>query len=171
MHLVDIGLDQAIECSINKFGKSHGGISGHFSDIAIDIWCNSFGYRADLSRTLHEICGMSSNVDTLDAHLECSPNQQATDSEDLSIILTKLKKEQIFDVSVQQCRKLSSGRVIHDEIIDDICDLTRRGHLELIKFTENRLIHNREGIDDTIKKMPRLSMLISRAIHNHYFRK
>ena len=155
--LVDIGLDQAIECSINRFGKSQGGISGHFSDIAIDIWCNSFGYRAELSRALHEICGMPSNADTLDAHLECSPNQQAIDSEDLSIIVAKLRKEQIFDKAVQQCRKLSSGRVIHDEIVDDICDLFRRGQLELIKLTDNRLVGNFEGVDDTIKKMPRLS--------------
>ena len=135
-----------------------------------------FGYRADLSRALHEICGMSSHADMLDAHLECSPNQQAIDSEDLSIILTKLREEQIFNASVQQCRKLSSCRVIHNEIVHDICDLFRRGKPELIKLTANRLIRNVEGIDDTIKintktEYVRLRLDTERSFSNKTLRK
>ena len=56
--------------------------------------------------------------------------------------------------------------MIHDEIVDDVRDLYRRGHVQLTQFTENRLIRQVEGIDDTMKKVPRLSELTSRSPRN-----
>ncbi|CAF1288798.1 unnamed protein product, partial [Didymodactylos carnosus] len=49
---VNIALDQTIECSINKFGKGHGGISRRFSHDLIDEWVNTFAYRALLTKQL-----------------------------------------------------------------------------------------------------------------------
>ncbi|CAF4469486.1 unnamed protein product, partial [Didymodactylos carnosus] len=50
-----IALDQTIECSINKFGKGCGGISGRFSHDLIDEWANSFAYRALLTTAAYEL--------------------------------------------------------------------------------------------------------------------
>ncbi|CAF1452999.1 unnamed protein product [Didymodactylos carnosus] len=66
-----IAMDQAIECTINKVGKGHGGISGRFSQDLINIWVNSFAYRALLTTVTNEIAGLETSKNAIDSHIEC----------------------------------------------------------------------------------------------------
>ena len=105
-----IELDQTIESSINKYGKSHGGISGKFTDEAIDIWTNSYAFRTTLTSILHEICAIETEENSVDFHIECTASRQEKDNHDLNVLLIKLKQEQIFSSNSSQCRKLLSGK-------------------------------------------------------------
>ncbi|CAF1154261.1 unnamed protein product, partial [Didymodactylos carnosus] len=153
-----IALDQTIECSINKFGKGHGGISGRFSHDLIDEWANSFAYRALLTTATHELCQLETTNNSIDSHVECSPKRQAVDDDDLTMILSKLKDEKLFSAESQHCRKMLSGKIIHNDISDNICSSFERG-LEALKiYIEQRLLLRIVAVDEPLKAVIRLKI-------------
>ncbi|CAF1098692.1 unnamed protein product, partial [Didymodactylos carnosus] len=151
-----IALDQSIECSINKLGKGHGGISGKFHESTIDNWINSFSYRALLTSVLHEICGLETTNNNLNSHLECTPTRQAIDETDLAILLKVLKSEHLFSPSSSHARKLLSGKIIHEDIILNICTSFDRGQEALSTYIKERLIDKTVRFEEPLKAMLRL---------------
>ncbi|CAF1144041.1 unnamed protein product, partial [Didymodactylos carnosus] len=84
-----IGMDQTIECTINKMGKGHGGISGRFRPELVDIWPKTFTFRTLLK----------------------------LDEEDLTLILSKLNYEKLYSCENDHVAQLLSGKLIHDDIV------------------------------------------------------
>ena len=158
---IDIALDQTIECTINKYGKSHGGIDGRFTDQTIDQWIHSFSFRALASNVMHNICQIETAGNSIDSHAECAPKRQDLDHQDLTIIMNNLRSEDLFTMKNSQCRKLRSGLLFHKDIIENICTLHERGCEALIKYVNERLIGNgnKVDVDTPLKAMPRLSKL------------
>jgi hypothetical protein len=161
-----IALDQSIECSINKHGKGHGGISGKLSDDSIDVWIHSFSFRAILSATFQEICGIETAQNNMDSHMECSPNRLAADDHDLMLMINNLKREDIFSTSQLEFRKLRSGKIVHADIIDHICSSFERGEQVMSVYIEERLMKKTVGIDEPLKAMPFLSNCCLRIRRN-----
>lgn len=64
---------------------------------------------------------------SIDSHAECSPYRQTSDDYDLSIIVKKLRQENLFTMVNTECRKIQSGLIIHDDIISNIISLYERG--------------------------------------------
>ncbi|CAF1452792.1 unnamed protein product [Rotaria sp. Silwood1] len=154
----NIALDQTIESSINKYGKSHGGISGKFTNDTIDVWTNSFAYRATLSSILHEIYEVETHANSLDSHIESTPERQMKDNKDLRIILMKLKQEEIFSSNAPQFRKLFSGKIIHDDIINSITSSFVRGEEAMRSYIVDRLINKTIKIDEPLTTMTFLKL-------------
>ncbi|CAF1502366.1 unnamed protein product [Adineta steineri] len=152
-----IALDQTIECSINKHGKSHGGISGKFTDDTIDVWANSFAYRAVLTSVLHEICDIETEHNSIDCHIECTPQRQEKDNHELNVLLMKLKQEDIFS-SANQFRKLLSGKIIHDDIIFNITSCFTRGEQAMMTFIMDRLVNKTVNYEEPLKAILRLKL-------------
>ncbi|CAF1624401.1 unnamed protein product, partial [Adineta ricciae] len=136
-----IALDQMIECTINKHGKGKGGITGRLNEEAIQNWTDSFAFRALASSTLHETCGIETDTNSIDSHVECSPNRKALDDGDLSMIIKK-------------CRL-----VFHDDIIMNITSFYERGHDVFITFINERLITKTIPVDAPLKAMPLLKLI------------
>ncbi|CAF1484646.1 unnamed protein product, partial [Didymodactylos carnosus] len=153
-----IALDQTIECTINKFGKGHGGISGRFNPDLIDTWNNSFAFRALLTTATHEICQLETSHNSIDSHAECTPQRQAADDEDLTIIISKLKQEKLFVSDSLNCRKLLSGKIIHNDIINNICSSFEQGVQALTAYIDERLVNQTVAIDKPLKAMFRLKL-------------
>ncbi|CAF4634463.1 unnamed protein product [Rotaria sp. Silwood1] len=154
----NIALDQTIESSINKYGKSHGGISGKFTNDTIDVWTNSFADRATLSSILHEIYEVETHANSLDSHIESTPERQMKDNKDLRIILMKLKQEEIFSSNAPQFRKLFSGKIIHDDIINSITSSFVRGEEAMRSYIVDRLINKTIKIDEPLTTMTFLKL-------------
>lgn len=163
IYYLDIALDQTIECTINRYGKSIGGINGRFDDETIDQWINSFAFRALASSTMHEICELETSNNSIDSHVECNPDRQEVDNEDVMVIVKALRPESLFDRNNDKCRKLRSGFIFHDDIIDNICTLQVRGLEALNKYIDERLTDHmgRIDIDAPLPAMKRLSKPLS----------
>jgi hypothetical protein len=116
-----IALDQTIEVTINKMGKGHGGITGRCSPDLIDIWSNSFSFRSLLSSITCELAGVESSYNSVEGHIECSPNRIQADHLDLQIILDKLADENLFSLNTNNVTQLFTGKIIHPDIIESIC--------------------------------------------------
>ncbi|CAF1502004.1 unnamed protein product, partial [Rotaria sordida] len=104
----NIALDQAIECSINNHGKNHEDVTGRFTEETIDVWINSYTYRAVLTGILHDICDIETDNNNIDSHIECTPTRQTVDEQDLTKIINKPRQENIFSPTNIQFRKLMS---------------------------------------------------------------
>jgi hypothetical protein len=154
-----IALDQTIECTINKYGKSRGGIDGRFDDKTIDQWVNSFAFRALASTVMHEICQLETAGNSIDSHVECSPHRQELDDNDLTTIVRNLRGEDIFDTKELHCSKLRSGMIFHEDIIESVCSLYERGSEALMEYIDDRLVDkvDKIPIDAPLKAMARLS--------------
>ena len=154
-----IALDQTIECTINKHGKSRGGIDGRFDDRTIDTWVNSFAFRALASTVMHEICQLETAGNSIDSHAECSPHRQELDENDLVTIVRSLRGEDLFDTKNLHCCKLRSGLIFHQDITESVCSLHERGSEALMKYIDDRLVNkvNKTPIDAPLKAMLRLS--------------
>jgi len=154
-----IALDQTIECTINKYGKSHGGIDGRFDEKTINQWVDSFAFRALASSVMHELCELETDRNSLDSHAECTPHRQEVDENDLITIMKNLRVEELFTSKNTHCRKLRSGMLFHEDIIENVCTLNERGSEALTKYIDERLIDKigKIDIDAPLKAMPRLS--------------
>ncbi|CAF1012305.1 unnamed protein product [Didymodactylos carnosus] len=145
-----IALDQTIECTINRYGKGRGGITGHFNMDLIDKWTQSFAFRALLSHVTSEICGYETATNNLDSHIECSPSRLAVDITDLQLILSKLKPQNLFLGASNQVRTLFTGKIIHSDIIDNICSSYKRGFDLMKSYIEDRLLISKVKIEEKI---------------------
>jgi hypothetical protein len=116
-----IALDQTIEVTINKMGKGHGGITGRCSTDLIDIWSNSFTFRCLLSSVTRELAGVESASNSVEAHIECSSGRMQADQVDLQIILDKLDDEKLFSLDTNKVTQILTGKIIHQDIIESIC--------------------------------------------------
>lgn len=145
---------------MNKYGKSHGGIDGRFSDQTVEQWMNSFSFRALASAVMHEICQLETTENSIDSHVECAPNRQEIDHRDLTSIIRSLRSDNLFSMKNSHCTKLRSGMIIHKDIVESICTLHERGTEALMKCIDERLINraNKIDVDAPLKAMPRLSM-------------
>ena len=152
-----IAPDQTIESSINKYGKSRGGISGKFTDEAIDIWTNSYAFRATLTSILHEICAIETEENSVDSHIECTASRQEKDNHDLNVLLIKLKQEQILSSNSPQFRKLLCGKIVHDDIINNITSSFVRGQEAMLMYIKDRLINETVSVEEPLKAMYLLS--------------
>ncbi|CAF3390230.1 unnamed protein product, partial [Rotaria sp. Silwood2] len=153
-----IALDQTIECTINKYGKGSGGINGRQDEQSISNWTHSFAFRSLLSSTLHEICGIETHRNSIDSHIECSPNRKAVDDQDLSIIVKLLRNENIFTSTNKKCHKILSGLIIHDDIIENITSSYERGEQYLSIYINERLVHKKVPIDAPLRTIPSLKL-------------
>jgi len=59
---------------------------------------DSFAFRALTTSNLHEICGVETDNNFTDSHVECSLNRQISDDYDLSTIVKKLRQENLFTI-------------------------------------------------------------------------
>ncbi|CAF3305789.1 unnamed protein product [Rotaria sp. Silwood2] len=153
-----IALDQTIECTINKHGKGSGGINGRQSEQSIDTWIHSFGFRALLTSCLHEICGIETADNSIDSHIECTANRKAIDDTDLSMLVEKLRGENLFTQTNSKCHKIHSSLVIHDDIVKNITSLYQRGVDALSAYINERLVLKTIPVDSPLKAMHLLKL-------------
>ncbi|CAF4507899.1 unnamed protein product [Didymodactylos carnosus] len=145
-----IAVDQTIECTINRYGKGRGGISGHFSKQLIDRWCQAFSFRAILSSVIAEIVSLETGLNSLDTHIEYTPTRIVVDNKDLSLCITKLKSENLFSCEQNSLSKLFTGKIIHNDIVLNICNSYERGYELLKKYSVERLINKTVNVYDKI---------------------
>lgn len=115
---------------------------------------------------------METSSNSIDSHVECHPDRQAFDHADLMVLVKALRSENLFDQENQQCRKLRSGLIFHDDIIENICTLRERGVDALKKYIDERLTDrvDKVNIDAPLPAMTRLSKLsIFRLIDEIFF--
>ena len=110
-----------------------------------------------MTSVLHEFCQIETENNNIDSHIECTPSRQAKDNQELTILLTKLKEDEIFSSTSNQFRKLLSGKIVHDDIIDNISTSFVRGEEALSTYIKDRLINKTVKIDDLLRAMYRLS--------------
>jgi hypothetical protein len=110
---------------------------------------------------MHEICQLETAGNSIDSHVECTPQRQDLDDQDLTIIIRSLRSEDLFTMKNSECRKLRSGMLFHKDIIENICTLHERGSEALVKYINERLIDKigKINVDAPLKAMPRLSKL------------
>jgi hypothetical protein len=113
-----------------------------------------------LTSILHEICDIETEHNNIDCHVECTPQRQGKDNHELNVLLMKLKQEDIFS-SANQFRKLLSGKIIHDDIIDNITTCFVRGEQAMITFIMDRLVNKTVKYEESLKALPRLSKIVS----------
>lgn len=108
---------------------------------------------------MHEICELETSNNSIDSHVECHPNRQEFDHADLMVIIKALRSENLFDQDKQQCRKIRSGLIFHDDIIENICTLRERGVDALNKYIDERLTDRADkvNIDAPLLAIHRLS--------------
>ena len=108
---------------------------------------------------MHEICQLQTAGNSIDSHVECAPQRQDLDDQDLTIIIRSLRSEDLFTMKNSQYRKLRSGMLFHKDIIDSICTLHERGSEALVKYIDERLIDKtgKIDVDAPLKAMPRFS--------------
>ncbi|CAF4496881.1 unnamed protein product, partial [Didymodactylos carnosus] len=145
-----IAIDQTIECAINKFGKGRGGITGHFNNHLIEKWCHTFPFRSLLSSVTSEISGYETTTNTIDSHIECSPNRLVVDNSDLQLLLSKLKLESLFTNNDKQLRTLFTGKIIHIDIVENVCSTYDRGFAIMKTYIEERLLKSNIKIEQKI---------------------
>ncbi|CAF0950439.1 unnamed protein product, partial [Didymodactylos carnosus] len=155
-----IAMDQTIECTINKLGKGHGGISGRFSSQLIDTWTRSFAYRSLLTNVTQTLCEYETNLNCVDAHLECTPSRYDLDDKDLQLILEKLKHEDLFTSTDADVTKLMTkqSKVIHADIVKDLCSSVERGTQALETFIDERIIRKLVPMQQRLKAIHRLRL-------------
>ena len=90
-------------------------------DKLICLSCTTF------SGIFHEICQIKTEKTSAEPHVECTRTRQQYDNQELYILLTKLKQEEIFFANTNQLLKLLSERIMHDEIFENICTPFVRG--------------------------------------------
>ena len=73
-----------------------------------------------LSAIFHEICQIETEKNSVESHIACTDTRQQYDNQELHTLLTKLKKEEIFSPNIIQFRKLLSGKIVHNDIIENI---------------------------------------------------
>lgn len=122
-------------------------------------WVNSFAFRALASTVLHELCEIETDGNSIDSHIECGPQRQAIDQDDLTIIMRNLRSEDLFNMKNSHCRKVRSGMIFHADIVNSVCTLVQRGTEALEKYIAERLSDGTRKIeiDAPLKAMPRLS--------------
>ncbi|CAF2918258.1 unnamed protein product [Rotaria sp. Silwood2] len=152
-----IALDQTIVCSINRHGKSHGGINGRFTEETIDVWTNSFGFHAVLTNILHDVCDIETDNNGIDYHVECIPTRQTIDEQDLTKIMNKLKQEKLFSPATNEFRTLMSDKLVHEDVINNISTCFDRGLEAMASYVKYRLIKKVVPIDEPLKAMYYLS--------------
>jgi hypothetical protein len=131
-----IALDQTIECTINKYGRSHGEIDGRLEEKTIDQWVDSFAFRALGSTVMHEICHLETAQNSVNSHVECSSRRQELDHDDLTIITTNLHSEDLFNMKNSHCHKLCSSVIFHKDIIENICNIPLVNKFCTFEFVE-----------------------------------
>ena len=134
------------------------GISGKFNTQLIDIWCQSFSYRSILSSITNDIACLERRNNSIDAHVECSPNRIVRDNEDLNIIMNKLKDENIFACDNFHVRKIMNGKIIHHKIIENITTMHHRGSERMNSFIQERYIDRSVRINDLLSAMTHLKL-------------
>ncbi|CAF1163555.1 unnamed protein product [Didymodactylos carnosus] len=130
--------------------KAGGGISGHFSKQLIDRWCQAFSFRAILSSVVAEIVSLETGLNSLDTHIECTPTRIEIDNKDLSLCIAKLKSENLFSCEQKSLPKLFTGKIIHNDIVLNICNSYERGYELLKKYIVERLINKTVNVYDKI---------------------
>ncbi|CAF2112167.1 unnamed protein product [Rotaria magnacalcarata] len=155
---LSIALDQMIEYVVNKRRQRKGGINGRLSEESINNWTDSFAFRALTAFTLHEICELETDNDSMNSHTECLPNRQDLDDDDLSMILKNLRQENLFTLTNVEFRKVRSGLVIHDDIISNITSLYEGGEKALTTFINERLIKKVVPVDAALKTIRLLKL-------------
>ncbi|CAF1462432.1 unnamed protein product [Didymodactylos carnosus] len=151
-------MDQTIECTINKMGKGHGGLSGRFSPQLIDIWSKSFAFRSLLTSIASELAGYETSSNSIDSYVECSPTRAQSDEEDLSLILSKLKYEKLYTSENDHVTQLFTGKLIHNDIINGILGSKTRGLEALQNYISVRLVNKTVLISEPLKAMPLLRL-------------
>jgi hypothetical protein len=111
------------------------------------------------STVMHELCEIETDGNSIDSHAECTPQRQGFDQEDLTLIIRNLRSEDLFNMKNDRCRKLRSGMIFHEDIINSVCALHERGTDALEKYITERLTSTTKKveIDAPLKAMPRLS--------------
>ena len=101
-------------------------------------------------------CDVETEHNNVDCHIECIPSRQVKDNHELNILLMKLKQEEIFS-STNQFQKLLSGKIIHDNIIDNITTCFVRGEEAMVTFILHRLINKTVKYEESLMAIPLLS--------------
>ncbi|CAF4510634.1 unnamed protein product, partial [Didymodactylos carnosus] len=122
-------------------------------------FCKTLVYRTLIYSVIREIADIETNSNALDGHVECSPSRLQIDRQDLNILISKLKHENVLSSQSQQMTDLFTGKIVHNDIIDSICSSFSRGELELKKFVQERLIDKSVHIDSKMTRMKTLKLI------------
>ncbi|CAF1391579.1 unnamed protein product [Rotaria sordida] len=131
------------------------------------IWFNklvTFIEEENLVLELSNWAEIETHANSLDSHIESTPERQMKDNKDLRIILMKLKQEEIFSSNAPQFRKLFSGKIIHDDIINNITNSFARGEEAMRSYIVDRLINKTIKIDEPLKAI----MFLKLSDADHY---
>ncbi|CAF4699952.1 unnamed protein product [Rotaria socialis] len=155
---LSIALDQMIEYVVNKRRQRKGSIIGRLSEESINNWTDSFAFRAITAFTLHDICELETDNNSMNSHTECLPNRQDLDDDDLFMILKNLRQENLFTLTNVEFRKVRSGLVIHDDILSNITSLYEGGEKALTTFINERLLKKVVPVDAALKTIRLLKL-------------
>ncbi|CAF1392749.1 unnamed protein product, partial [Didymodactylos carnosus] len=153
-----IALDQAIECSINKAGKGHGGISGNFDSKLVEVWCKSYSFRSLLSPITSDIANYETSKSNIDGHIEYTATRMKVDDYYLKLILSKLIPENLFKCNNSHVTQLITGKYIHDDIIKSVCSYKQNGLDALKQYMDQRLIHKTVPLSTPLKDIKTLKI-------------
>ncbi|CAF3338357.1 unnamed protein product [Rotaria socialis] len=147
-----------IEYVVNKRRQRKGSIIGRLSEESINNWTDSFAFRAITAFTLHDICELETDNNSMNSHTECLPNRQDLDDDDLFMILKNLRQENLFTLTNVEFRKVRSGLVIHDDILSNITSLYEGGEKALTTFINERLLKKVVPVDAALKTIRLLKL-------------
>jgi hypothetical protein len=80
------------------------------------------------------------------------------DNKDLSIVINKLKVENLFTDDNENVRKIMNGKIIHHEIIENILTMYDRGSQQMYLFIQERYINHSISIDARLPAMTRFKL-------------
>ena len=131
----NIPMDQMIECTINRFSKSVGGIVGRTEDkAACEKWGRLSPYLCALKEHLDKKMG---NQREADLHIEFGKSRFAKDKRNVEAIvnITEAWVPDIFS-DKQPLINIGSGSIASDELISNVKSMLTRGKVARDSFFE-----------------------------------
>ena len=138
--------DLALEQSINRDSKTHGGLIGNTrSDSAMNRWLLTSHFRADIVATTKKMCCMSEVTDSCKMHKEAGPSRVSRDETDVQKLVNVFQDQLLNpfladDHKTDLVMNLASGMTSTNEISKDLTSALSVGETRLKEFIEKRLI-------------------------------
>ena len=149
-----VSTDMALEQSMNRDSKTKGGIIGVSNDVqAVEKWTLTSHLRADILMRLKKICGLKDIDDLIISKKKTEDSEKAV-HDIIEAIDQQFMNPFAFEKSeIKPLINIVSGRVVNDDMKDEILNANSIGKENAIKFIQERITEKTIPFWEPIKKL------------------